>query len=143
MTLPYRLLIFPLFATLAAAQTVSNPTVVPNGVVNVASYGFAGLPSGDIAQGSMVVVFGTNFGPGTLVQAGTYPLPISLSGTSAKVTVGGVTKDLIMIYTSASQLAAVIPSGVPAGKASITVTYNGRTSVAQTFTMVTASFGVF
>lgn len=137
-----RAFVFLAVAVCAPAQ-VFNPTVLPNGVVNVASYGLAGLPSGDIAQGSMVVVFGTNFGPSVLVQAATYPLPTTLAGTSGKVTSGGVTKDLILIYTSASQLAAIIPSGVPAGKASITVSYNGRTSIAQPFTMVTASFGIF
>jgi hypothetical protein len=86
----------------------------------------------------MVVVFGTNFGPTALAKAGSYPLP----GTSAQVTAGSVTKNLIMIYTSASQLAGIIPSSVPAGKASITVSYNGKTSFPQTFTIVTASFGI-
>jgi uncharacterized protein (TIGR03437 family) len=128
------------FAGLASAQ---NPVVNTNGVVNVASFAFAGLPNGDIAPGSMVVIFGTNMGPATLQQAGTYPLPTSLGGTSVKVTSGGTITDAIINYTSAGQIAAIIPSNTPPGSASLIVTYNGKASAPASFKVVSNSFGVF
>jgi uncharacterized protein (TIGR03437 family) len=128
------------FAGLASAQ---NPVVNANGVVNVASFAFAGLPNGDIAPGSMVVIFGSNMGPATLQQAATYPLPTSLGGTSVKVTSGGTITDAIINYTSAGQIAAIIPSNTPTGNATLTVTYNGKASAPASFKMVPNSFGVF
>jgi uncharacterized protein (TIGR03437 family) len=139
-----RFFIFQSFTIALMSAQVFNPTILNNGIVNVASYAYPGLPGADIAQGSMVVVFGTNFGPASLVQAGSFPLPTSLSGTSVKVTSGGVTKDAVMIYTAASQLAAIIPSSLPAlPKATMTVSYNGKTSLPATFNMVTAATGIF
>ena len=128
------------FAGAAAAQ---NPAVNTNGVVNVASFAYTGLPNGDIAPGSMVVIFGSNMGPATLQQAGAYPLPITLGGTSVKVTSGSTTTDAIINYTSAGQIAAIIPSATPAGAATLTVTYNGKASAPAPFKIVANSFGVF
>ena len=118
-----RLLSALAFAGFAAAQ---NPVVNAGGIVNVASFSFAGLPNGDPAPGSMVTIFGTNMGPATLQQAVTYPLPTSLGGTSIKITSGTVTTDAIINFTSAGQIAAIIPSSTPPGNASMVVTYNGK-----------------
>ncbi len=128
------------FAGLASAQT---PSITPNGIVNVASYAYAGLPSGGIAPGSMFVAFGSNLGPAVLAQATSFPLPTSLGGTSVKVTAGGNTYNCILNYTSAGQITAILPSAVPAGTASMTVTYNGATSAPATFTVSANSFGTF
>jgi uncharacterized protein (TIGR03437 family) len=51
-----------------------------------------------------------------------------LGGTAVRATVNGVAKDLILIYTSAKQVAAILPSDTPEGTGTITVTYNGQTS---------------
>ena len=128
------------FAGLAAAQ---NPVVTTNGIVNVASFALAGQPNGAIARGSMVVIFGTNMGPVALQQAASYPLPTSLGGTSIKITSGATTTDAIINYTSAGQIAAIIPSATPVGSATLVVTYNGRTSPASAFKVVANSFGIF
>ena len=140
MKIGQKLLIAFGFVGLATAQ---NPIVTPNGIVNVASFALAGQPNGAIAQGSMVVIFGANMGPATLQQAGAYPLPTTLGGTSVKVTSAGASADAIMIYTSAGQLAAIIPSNSTAGAATLTVTYNGRASAAAPFKIVPNSFGIF
>jgi len=116
---------------------------VANGIVNVASFALTAQPNGSIAPGSMVVIFGTNMGPAALQQAGAYPLPTTLGGTSVKVTSGGVTADGIMIYTSPSQISAIIPSAMPAGAATLTVTYNGKTTLPAAFKIVPNSFGIF
>jgi uncharacterized protein (TIGR03437 family) len=136
----FRLLGALAFAGLAAAQ---NPVVSTGGIVNVASYSFAGLPNGDIAPGSMVTIFGSNMGPATLQQATTYPLPTAIGGTSIKITSGTTTTDAIINFTSAGQIAAIVPSSTPAGNATMVVTYNGKASNAAPFRIVSNSFGTF
>jgi uncharacterized protein (TIGR03437 family) len=140
MRLRYRLLITLCFACAASAQT---PAILPNGIVNVASYAYAGLPGGGIAPGSMFVAFGSNLGPATLVPATTFPLQTSLGGTSAKVVAGGTTYNVILNYSLASQITGILPSAVPPGSATMTVTYNGATSAPQPFTVTANSFGTF
>ena len=126
---------------LVSATAVSQPAV--GGVANVASYAAAGLPNSGIAQGSMFVVFGQNMGPATLAAIDSFPLVTTFQGTSIKVTVGATTVDAFIIYTSAGQLAAVLPSNTPVGTGVITVTYNGRTSATFPITVVRSSFGIF
>jgi uncharacterized protein (TIGR03437 family) len=48
-----------------------------------------------------------------------------------------------MIYASAGQVAAVMPSTTPMGNATLTVTYNGATSAARTVRVAATSFGTF
>lgn len=80
-----------------------------------------------IAQGSLFVVFGNSLGPATLVQVSTFPLPNVLSGTSVTVTSGSTTLNCPMVYASAGQAAAILPSNTPAGPAIVTVAFNGQT----------------
>jgi len=110
--------------------------------VNAASYALDGLPNSAIAQGSMFVIFGSGLGPATLQQA-RFPLPVALGGTSVKVTVGGSTVNAILIYTSANQVACVLPSATPIGAGVVTVTYNNVTSAPASITVVRSSFGIF
>lgn len=125
---------------MASAGAAPNLT----GVFNAASWAYAGLPNGDIAQGSIFTVTGTGMGPATLVQAQSYPLPTSqgLSGTSVRVTVGGTAKDCIMIYTVATQVAAILPSSTPTGTGTLTVTYQGA-STSTSIRVTAASVGIF
>lgn len=111
--------------SLALAQPVIR---TGNGVLNSASYLTPGLPASGIAQGSLFVVFGTGLGPSSLVQANKFPLPENLAGTSINVTVGGVTQPAIIVYTYATQVAAILPSTIPVGAGSITLTYAGENS---------------
>jgi len=127
---------------LAVAIAGAAPNLT--GVFNAASWAYAGLPNGDIAQGSIFTVTGTGMGPATLVQAQSYPLPTSqgLSGTSVRVTVAGTAKDCIMIYTVATQVAAILPSSTPTGAGTLTVTYQG-TSASTSIRVTAASVGIF
>jgi uncharacterized protein (TIGR03437 family) len=59
------------------------------------------------------------------VQDATAGLPLTLNGASISVTVGGVTTDPAIYYTSPSQIAAVLPASTPVGTGTLTVTYNG------------------
>ena len=127
----------------SASWVAAQPVVAEGGVVNAASYTAAGLPNAAIAQGSMFLVFGSGMGPAALQQVKSFPIPASFAGTSAKVTVNGITVDALIVYTSASQMAAILPSNTPVGTGSITVTYNGVTSAPQTIQVAASNFGIF
>lgn len=123
-------------------QLVAQPSINTGGVVNAASYAPPGLPNSAIAQGSIFVIFGRNMGPTTLMQA-SFPLPTVLAGTSVRVSVGGQNVDCYLIYTSAGQVAAVLPSRTPVGTGTITVTYNNQTSAPAAITVAASSLGIF
>lgn len=129
------------FTIMAIAALGQAPRVAA--VVNGASFAVSGLPNGAIAQGSIFTAFGERMGPAQLASVVTLPLPTTLSGTSIRITSGGVTRDAIMLFTSAGQIAAVLPSSTPAGNATMTLTYNGQTSAPFAFRVVEASFGSF
>jgi uncharacterized protein (TIGR03437 family) len=126
-------------ALLASAK--AQPVV--NGVANVASFALSGLPHAGIAQGSIFTVFGDRMGPSSLQLAASFPLPRELGGTSMRVTVGGTAVNPIMVFTSAAQAAAILPSNTPVGDGTLTVTYQNQTSAAFPLRVVRSSFGIF
>ena len=117
----------------AFAQT---PAITQVG--NAASY------SNDIAEGSIFVVIGSNLGPATLIQAGSLPLTTLLSGTSVRFAPagGGAAVDAFMVYTSARQVAALLPSTAAVGNYNVTVTYNGATSAVFASRVVQRGYGM-
>jgi uncharacterized protein (TIGR03437 family) len=98
-------------AMLCAGTAFAQPVV--SAAQNAASYALPGLPNGGLARGSMFVIFGQRLGPATLNIINSFPLPLALDGTSVKVTVGTTTVDAYIIYTSAGQVAAILPSNTP------------------------------
>lgn len=130
---------------MVAAGAAAQPVVNRGGVVNAASYAADGLPNAGVAQGSMFLVFGKGLGPDSLVQANSYPLPGAqgLAGTSIRVTVGSTSVDALMVYTSAGQVAAVLPSRTPSESGSLRITYNGQTSASAPIKVVRGAFGAF
>jgi len=128
---------------LFCTEVFAQPQISDGGVFNAASYIPNGLPASGIAQGSIFVLFGKNLGPAQLVSAPALPLKTDLSGTSVRVSVGGVTKNAFLLYTYAGQLSAVLPSDVPAGDGTIVVTYNGRASAPVSVHVVKSGFGIF
>jgi hypothetical protein len=104
---------------LATALHAQKPMVAS--MVNAGSYAVAGLPNAAVAQGSLVILFGTNMGPATLQGAPSFPLQTTLAGTSISITVNATTTQGIMIYSMAGQVAAVLPSRTPVGTGTLTV----------------------
>jgi len=122
-------------------SALAQPTIT--GVTNGASYIPDGLPNAGVARGALFVVKGSNLGPPDLVKAGEFPLQTSLAGTSVRVTVGGNSVDAIMFYSGAEQVAAILPSTVPAGSGTLTVTFNRQTSASAPITVVQNALGIF
>jgi len=139
---PFLLLVAPVLSPRLQAQPVIT------GVLNAASYAVPGLPHSDIAQGSMFVIFGQNLAQGKLALA-TAPYSTEFEGCSIRVSGGGVTADAVLIYTSFNQVAAILPSRIPPGDATITVTYRflpdqmEKTSAPASIRVARSSFGIF
>jgi uncharacterized protein (TIGR03437 family) len=135
---------------LVSAAATAQPVIQPGGVVNAASNVPDGLPNSGIAQGSIFLVNGSGLGddnpsPMNLFQNTAFPLPSSegLNGTSVQVNYARGAITAILLYESATTVAAILPSTVPLGAASVTVTYNGQTSAASPIHVVQRAFGVF
>jgi uncharacterized protein (TIGR03437 family) len=122
-------------------QVFTGPVV--SNVTNAASNISAGLPNAAIAQGAIFVLNGLNLGPAALSIAQSAFQSTSLSGTSINVTVGGTTVAALMYYTSATQVAALLPSNTPAGTGTVTVTFNGQVGAAAPITVVQNNPGIF
>ena len=149
---------------LFAGSGFAQPTVTQ--ISNAASEALAPLPNSSIAQGSYFAIYGKGFGPdystcpannGCLWNptgdAGfpdaANPLPTSILGTSAKVTIGqnapvSVYIEFAAAITSSySQINAIMPSNAPVGSGTLTVTYMGTDSTPFDITVVPSSVGTF
>jgi len=96
---------------------------------------------GPISPGQLIVIYGSGLGPSTLAQFQLVNglVPTSLAGTS--VVVNGVAAPII--YTSATQVAAVVPFEVTGAKAQVVVVYNGQPSAAVSVDVAAAAPGIF
>lgn len=129
-------------AFVCAASLSATPALT--GVYNAAGWMPPKLPNSGIAQGSIFTVTGTGLGPATFQGAQSYPLPTTqgLAGTTMQVTVGGVTKTCVMVYTWATVAAAILPSATPVGAGTLTLSYQGATS-SIAIQVLAANFGTF
>ncbi len=140
-----------LLTVMAAATLLAQPKIYS--IVNTASYltppqDSNGNPVGNdvIAQGSIFIVFGAGLGPTAPTYPAGLPLPTTLpasTGTSISISAGGQTIAAYMFYTSALQVQAILPSTTPVGSASVTLSYNGKTSASFTISVVPSRLGIF
>ena len=103
-------------------------------VANAASYISTDFPNGGVSHGGMFIVKAN----GTAVRLGAcgtkianqFPIATNMNGTSMSIKMGSASFDVPMIYVVAcagtDQLAGIVPSNVPTGTGTLTVTYNGR-----------------
>jgi uncharacterized protein (TIGR03437 family) len=130
---PVVLLVAAVVPQLPAAPTITS---VANAASNI---GF----NSPIAQGAIFVLKGSGLGPDKIAVA---PAPFqstSLSDTKVTVTAGAISLDAPIYYTSATQVAALLPSGIPAGGANFTVTYNGQGSSPVGHGTAPSNVGIF
>ncbi len=152
-TLSAIVLTLGLAAASASAQTIKQVSNAASEAL-AATTNASALPNSSIAQGSYFSIYGDGFGP-AFSSCGAnngclwtpYPLPTSIVGTSAAVTVGGTTVaayiEFAANFGSYSQINAVLPSNTPTGTGTVTVTTNGTTTPAFPITVVSSSFGTF
>jgi uncharacterized protein (TIGR03437 family) len=134
-------------AGVAGAQTIQ---LDPASIANAGSYIPPGYPNGGIPHGGMFVVKGAGgsapLGSCGVKVVGQFPIATNLNGTSMSVSVGGTSYDVPMVYVVAcsgtDQLAGILPSNVPTGAGTLTVTYNGSMGSAPV-TVVDRSPGLF
>jgi uncharacterized protein (TIGR03437 family) len=123
----------------------TGPTVTT--ILNNYSLIQPGLPNYGIAPSALFIVTGTGLADPTAqaapLQSSVAPgIPLTLNGASIAVTVNGVTVHPGIYYATATQIAAVLPAGTPAGTGTLTVTYNNTPSAAVPMTIVPAALGI-
>jgi len=129
-----------------------NPAVDAASVVNAAGYLTTDYPNGGIAQGSTFIVKSSLSGACGTKLATSFPLQTNMGGTSIKITMGSASFDAPMVYVVActqtglgttDQLAAIMPSNVPTGTGTLTVTFNGKTSTPVPVKVIDRGFEIF
>jgi uncharacterized protein (TIGR03437 family) len=126
----------------ALLPVATGPVI--SGISNAASYIDLSLPNGGIAQGSIFVIQGSNLGPASLTtDTKTTFQNMTLAGTSVNVTVNGTAVPALLYYTSANQIAALLPSNVPTGAGTVAVTYNNQTGPSHPVRVVPSGLGIF
>jgi sugar lactone lactonase YvrE len=119
----------------ASGPTASSPTIsaLTNAASNLAE---------PIAPGEIVILNGAGLGPAQLTSAsvgsdGLYGA--ALAGT--RVQFGGIAAPIL--YTSANQVAAIVPYEVTGTITQVTVTYQGQTSASATVALTGSAPGLF
>ncbi len=134
----YRTLLLLIGVAAAMVPAMAQPAIrAENGVLNTSSY----LP--DIARGSWFVVFGSNMGPAALTLTPSTPFPTELAGTRVTFTpaAGGTAIDTRLWYTSAGQLAGLLPSTAAVGDYDVRIIFSGQTSAPRRVKVVERNFG--
>ena len=88
--------------------------------------------AGAIAPGQIVVIYGAGLGPVLLTQAQPSETAVSINGTAARI-----------LYTSATQVAVIVPSDITRTPAQVTVTYRGQISAAYSIPVAVSAPGLF
>ena len=106
----------------------------------------SGFPNSGISQGALFKVVGSNLaddGDATLHDSqATGGLPTTLNKAQVTVTVGTTTVNVALYYATPNQIDGVMPSTMPAGPGTLTVTHNGAASTAFNITVVVAAPGI-
>lgn len=129
----------------AAARPAAATGPVINQIQNNYSYLLPGVPNYGIAPGSLFIIAGSGLSssaPPVLQSSAAPGLPLTLNQTSVSVTVAGTATSPALYYTSATQLAAVLPSTTPVGNGTITVTYQGTASAKFPIQVVGSALGL-
>jgi uncharacterized protein (TIGR03437 family) len=133
------------FALLSAVALHAQPSIVPGGVLNAASFAKNSAGQGTpVAPGSLVAIFGSGIGASTS-EADTIPYSTSLGGLT--VSFNGVAAALQNVIPAAGIITAQVPfEALPAGQGTaqvaMAVTLGGQTANANV-TVVPVAPGVF
>jgi uncharacterized protein (TIGR03437 family) len=127
-----------LLAVLSITSAVAQPIINSGGIINATGY------QTTLAPDTVFVIFGSGMGPAALTAAAAPSYPTTLGGTTIAFTpaAGGVTIPAKMVYSSAGQVAGLLPSSIAPGSYNVQLAYNGQSSASQKITVVTRSFGI-
>jgi uncharacterized protein (TIGR03437 family) len=125
------------FAVTLNVTGAGAPAFSATSVVNASGY------QNKLAPGAVFVIFGDRMGPSTLVS-GAAPYETSLGGTSITFTPasGGNGVSARLVYSSAGQVAGLLPSSIAPGTYAVRVSYNSVASAPQNVTVAARSFGI-
>ena len=126
------------FAVTLSVTGAGAPVITTGGIVNATGY------QAKLAPDTVFVIFGSGMGPASLTAGSAPNYPATLGGTSVTFTPasGGAAVTAKMVYTSAGQIAGLLPSSITPGAYGVRVTYNGLASAPQNVTVVARSFGI-
>jgi uncharacterized protein (TIGR03437 family) len=132
--------------TLNLPVTTGAPPATIGSVLN--NYGLVppGFPNYGIAPGTLFIIKGSGMADPAaqaVLQSTAGPgIPFTLNGASVSVTVNGTTSKCGIYYATATQIAAVLPSGTPVGVGTVTVSYNNTVSSPASIVVVAAAPGL-
>jgi len=98
--------------------------------------------TGAVAPGEVVVIYGSGLGPAALAQfqlGGNGLVPTIVGGTS--VLFNGAAGPVL--YSSATQVAAIVPFGISGASATVTVVYQGQSSTAASLKVASTAPAIF
>src|SRR5579863_87028 len=103
-----------------ALQVMAQPVINAGGIVNATGY------QTTLAPDTVFTIFGSGMGPAALSAATAPNYPASLGGTSITFTptAGGAAIPAKLVYTSAGQVAGLLPSSIAPGTYNVQLTYN-------------------
>jgi uncharacterized protein (TIGR03437 family) len=131
-------------ATGGGGGTGAGPTVTA--VQNNSSTIPAGFTNSGVAPSTLIVIKGSGLADpnaqASPLQDSSKGLPSTLNGASVSVSAGGKTYPVGMYYAIATQIAGVLPAGVPLGSATLTVSYGEASSAAFSFNVVQSAYGI-
>jgi uncharacterized protein (TIGR03437 family) len=104
-------------------------TPLVTGIVEAAGQTPPRFPGYGIPPGGVMRIVGSNLGPAAVVtNYPSFPLGKELGGASVKVRSGQTELDALVMSAQATGILAILPSETPLGNATVTVTYEGRSS---------------
>jgi uncharacterized protein (TIGR03437 family) len=114
---------------------------MPDSVLITAVFDAAGERANPVSPGKITLIYSGNLGPIQLTQSqptgGRFPTQVS--GTS--VTFNGIPAPVL--YTSATQVAAIVPYAISGGNAQAILTYQGQASAAFAVTVAASAPSLF
>jgi uncharacterized protein (TIGR03437 family) len=103
----------------------------------------AGMQAGSAASGAFLSLFGSGLASGT-AAAQTTPFPTTLGGASVQITdSAGVTQPCPLSYASPTQINLLVPDGVAAGPATLTVRQSSGSSAWAMVAVESVAPGLF
>jgi uncharacterized protein (TIGR03437 family) len=114
----------------------TDRTVLIGAVVDAASQ-----RADPVSPGKIVVVYGTGLGPSQLIQNRSSNAQFGTELAGTVVSFNGIAAPIL--YTSATQVAAIVPYAISGTTAQVAITYQGATSTAFTIPVTPSAPGIF